>query len=295
MHATAATVKVVVVGTAVVAVVGTVAVADRPAQPHGPHTHTHNATATRGGTHSLNPTRLSIMNTRTPITLAAMALCVALLSACGGGDEATSDGGGPTPLVDTSGTSSFDSSAMAASLAALPAESLSTAETDSLAFMREEEKLAGDVYARLHTLWGTQAKVFGNIAVSEDNHTEMVRQLLLRYNLGDPASGLAEGQFINTDLQALYSQLTSSGTTSLDAALMVGMTIEELDIRDIQVALQSVDNADIRLVYNELLKGSRNHLRSFYKNLQQRGGSYTPQFITPAEFDAIVQSAPERG
>ncbi len=237
------------------------------------------------------------MNTRPFFRLAALSFCVGALGACGGGDTATETAGtgGPEPLVDASGVSSFDSTPLATSLSALPTQDLSETETASLRFMREEEKLAGDVYARLHTQWGTQTRVLGNIAISEDNHTEFVRQLLLRYALSDPAAGMAEGQFENPELQALYTQLTTAGAASLDAALLVGMTIEDLDIRDIRVALEAVDNDDIRLVYEELLKGSRNHLRAFYKVLLQRGGSYTPQYITPAEFEAIVNSPTERG
>lgn len=55
-----------------------------------------------------------------------------------------------------------------------------------------------------------------------------------------------------------------------------------------------MDNQDIKLVYDNLLKGSRNHLRSFYKTLLQQGGSYTAQYLTQAEFDAIVNSGMER-
>ena len=86
----------------------------------------------------------------------------------------------------------------------------------------------------------------------------------------------------------------ASGSTSLVAALTVGMTVEDLDIADLTTDLAMVDNQDIRLVYDSLLKGSRNHLRSFYKTLVQQGGSYTPLYISQAAFDAIVTTAIER-
>jgi len=44
-----------------------------------------------------------------------------------------------------------------------------------------------------------------------------------------------------------------------------------------------------------LLQGSRNHLRAYYQTLLNQGGSYTPQYLSQAEFDAIVNSAMERG
>lgn len=234
------------------------------------------------------------MQLRSILRLTSLVLAVATLSACGGGDT-TNDNGGPTPLVDANGASTFASTPLGASLTALPLETLSAAESSSLGYMREEEKLAGDVYTRLDALWGGQVKTFGNIAISEDNHTESVRQLLVRYNLSDPAAGQTEGIFQNPVLQGLYTQLVADGSTSLIAALQVGARIEELDMLDINTHLASVDNQDIRLVYEDLLKGSRNHLRAYYKTLIKQGGSYTPQYLSQAEFDAIVNSAMEQG
>lgn len=215
------------------------------------------------------------------------------LTACGGGDE-TSPQGGPPVVVNGDGTTTFDSASLEVSLSALPLEVLSEAERTSLAYMREEEKLALDVYARLDTLWGAQVPVFGNIGRSEATHTEAVRQLLLRYDVADPAAALAEGIFANATLQQLYTDLIAQGTPSLVAALQVGALIEELDIVDIQTALDGIDNQDIVLVYENLLKGSRNHLRSFVKTLGQQGVAYTPVYLTQDAYSAIVNTPIER-
>ena len=236
------------------------------------------------------------MTTRTPtLTRLAAALFTALaLTACGGGDDTSAPGGhgGPPLVVDADGNSTFDSTALGASLAALPTETLSAAEQSSLTYMREEEKLAGDVYNSLYAAWGQ--RVFTNIARSESTHTEAVRQLLLRYNLPDPAAKLGAGVYANTTLQGLYTQLVAAGSVSLIEGLKVGAAIEELDMLDINTHLKTVDNQDIHLVYGNLLKGSRNHLRSFYKTLVQQGGTYSAQYLTQAEFDAIVNSPTEK-
>ncbi len=236
------------------------------------------------------------MTTRAPtLTRLTAALFTALaLTACGGGDDtATPAGnGGPPLVVDGDGNSTFDSTVLGNNLAALPTETLSAAEQSSLIYMREEEKLAGDVYARLYAAWGQ--KVFTNISASESTHTEAVRQLLVRYNLPDPAANLGAGVYANTTLQGLYTQLVAAGNVSLIEGLKVGAAIEELDMLDINTHLTNVDNQDIRLVYDNLLKGSRNHLRSFYKTLLQQGGTYTAQYLTQAEFDAIVNSVMEK-
>lgn len=221
--------------------------------------------------------------TRISITrFSALFLTSIALVACGGGtDDDVTKRGSPASANAT--------------LATLPMEALSQAETDSLLYMREEEKLAGDVYTRMDALWGNSVPVFGNITSSEATHTEAVRQLLLRYSLPDPAAGKAVGVFQNPDLQALHNQLVANGSASLIDALKVGVLIEELDMVDINTHLASVDNQDIRTVYESLLKGSRNHLRAYYQTLLKKGGSYTPQYLSQAEFDAIANSAMERG
>jgi hypothetical protein len=227
------------------------------------------------------------------LTLTRLTLLVAALTltACGGGGDTTTNGGPPL-VVDPDGNSTFDTTGLGNALAATPTEPLNPAEQQSLAYMREEEKLAGDVYRQLNARW--TLKVFANIATSESTHTEAVRQLLLRYTLTDPAADLGAGVYANATLQTLYGQLVAQGSVSLVEGLKVGAAIEELDMLDINTHLASVDNQDIRLVYASLLKGSRNHLRSFYKTLLQQGGSYTAQYLSQAEFDAIVNSATER-
>ena len=145
----------------------------------------------------------------------------------------------------------------------------------------------------MYEQWGLP--LFQNIANSELTHTEAVRTLLIRYDLADPALDKAVGVFTNNDLQALHDQLIASGGQSLVAALQVGATIEDLDIVDLQNAITKTDNADIILVYENLMKGSRNHLRSFISTLQKQNGEYQPQYLDQAAFEAIVNSPAERG
>jgi hypothetical protein len=48
-------------------------------------------------------------------------------------------------------------------------------------------------------------------------------------------------------------------------------------------------------VYQNLLKGSRNHLRSFVSNLALQGVTYVPQYMSAADYQAIVGTPVERG
>ena len=170
----------------------------------------------------------------------------------------------------------------------VPDTALSADEIAALQFMREEEKLAHDVYVYLYGVWGEI--IFDNISASETSHTEAIRLLLVKYGLDDPAAGKPAGVFTDPDLQALYTALIAKGSTSKIDALTVGATIEEKDIKDINTKKAITDEADILAVYDSLLCGSRNHLRSFNQALLALGVTYVPQFITQAEWDAIANS-----
>lgn len=198
-----------------------------------------------------------------------------------------------SPANNNKGNGNINVANLQAQINSLPKEPLNQDEISSLSFMREEEKLARDVYITLFNKWGVN--IFTNISASEQTHMESVLLLLNKYSLTDPVGSNAVGVFNNATLQNLYNQLVAQGNTSVLEAYKVGATIEDLDIFDLKNALINIDNQDIRLVYDNLTKGSRNHMRSFYKNILSVGGIYTPQYITQAEFDAIINSAMETG
>ena len=164
---------------------------------------------------------------------------------------------------------------------------LTQEDIDSLLYMREEEKLAHDVYVTLYDLWG--APIFNNIASSEQNHTEMVLALLNQYGLADPAAGNAVGVFVNADLQALYDDLVSQGSQSYEAALLVGGLIEEVDIADLRAELATTNVAAIEQVYQSLLSASGNHLNGFANSYESATGTaYTAQLLSDADVAAIL-------
>ncbi len=194
-----------------------------------------------------------------------------------------------------SGTSSTTNSGLTEDvITSLPAEDVSEEEASGLVFMREEEKLARDVYLSLYAKWN--ARVFSNISNSEQTHTDAIKYLLQKYNIDDPVEYDSLGVFKNETLQALFDTLVVQGSDSLISALKVGALIEEVDIRDIQKELdEHVDNQDIQYVYENLMRGSRNHLRAFVGNLATLGVTYTPQILSQADYDAIINSPRERG
>jgi len=164
---------------------------------------------------------------------------------------------------------------------------LTQAEIDSLIFMREEEKLARDVYLALYDIWGLS--IFQNIANSEQSHMDAVGNLLAAFKLPDPADSSPAGVFTNTDLQGLYDELIELGEQSLADALKVGAAIEEIDILDLEESLEITEDSSIQRVYENLLKGSKNHLRAFTSTLEtQTGEVYTPQYMSEDAYDSII-------
>lgn len=165
---------------------------------------------------------------------------------------------------------------------------LSTQEKNDLTFLRQEEKLARDVYIYAYIKYNDN--IFSDISSSEQSHINSVLNLLEKYNIDDPIENDVYGEFENTELQILYYDLTAKVDSSLTHALEVGATIEDLDIHDIKSFIANTSNSDILDRYERLTCGSRNHLKSFVGRL----GSYVPAFLTQAEYEVIINSASEQ-
>jgi hypothetical protein len=176
---------------------------------------------------------------------------------------------------------------------ALPMQELSAEEEVGLTKMREEEKLARDVYQVLYQKWGH--RVFSNIAQAEQRHMDAVKALLDKYNLPDPVTDSSVGLFTDPEMLDLYNSLVEQGQQSLIEAFKVGATIEDLDIKDLYDLLEQVDNEDIKTVYQNLAKGSRNHLRAFTTQLSLSGVTYEARFLTEEVINDIITSPRERG
>ena len=202
----------------------------------------------------------TIITMRTPRNITTLLglsmLTVVTLVAC-----AKDEGSGPAPLVP-----------------------LSAAEQEMLLFMLEEEKLARDTYVALDARWA--APQFANITSSERSHMDKIATLLAKY--GVAYTVLPAGTYAHPELQALYDQFMIDGAVSEANALHIGATIEDLDIVDLQQRMDATANVDIDAAFAKLQCGSRNHLRAFVGAIIASGGTYTPQFMDQASYDAIL-------
>jgi hypothetical protein len=90
-----------------------------------------------------------------------------------------------------------------------------------------------------------------------------VRTLLERYAVADPTAGKAAGEFASATVQATYDRLLEQGSASRQAALGIGVTVEQDDIAELQQALDGLTAPDAQQVYTHLLAASRTHLAAF--------------------------------
>lgn len=176
---------------------------------------------------------------------------------------------------------------LSANVPAEAAAKLTTAEGAHLRFIREEEKLARDIYNVLGEKWGL--RIFDKIAESEQRHTDAVRLVIEKYGIADPAKATLPAVFADKKLQELYAALLVKGEGSSLEALKVGALTEEKDIFDINEAVKETVKADLLELYAYLKDGSSTHLRGFMAQIRAAGGDYAPQFISAEEFDKAMK------
>lgn len=148
---------------------------------------------------------------------------------------------------------------------------LTAEEIATLQWIREEEKLAHDVYLDLYAYWPN--KVFKAIAKQEAAHFKTIGKVLKLYGVPNPALD-APGKFSNPELQAAYEEFLARGMISYVDALKVGVDIEIMDIDDLSIAMDETDRVPLEQHYRHLLIGAENHLRMFQLRLQAEGVTY---------------------
>ncbi len=162
----------------------------------------------------------------------------------------------------------------------------STREVEGMRFIWAEEKVARDLYISLYE--ETNLSIFTNLARSEQNHMDQAKALLDKYGLEIPVED-EPGLFFNQTLKGLYDGLLVQGRQSPQRALAAAAAFEEISIRDLEREISATKSEDIRVVYEGLLAGSRKHLRSYVRDLQDMGVQYSPQYLGQEEFEETVK------
>jgi hypothetical protein len=223
----------------------------------------------------------------------SLAFTLLFFSSCSRDDDTIIEEENNTQIEDVTEELSATYSKIQQTILDFPMEELDTEELNGLMKMREEEKLARDVYEYFYDKY--EMKIFGNISESEKTHMFAIKVMIDKYQLEDPADNSDVGEFKNPELQVIYNQLIEKGNNSLTDALIIGAIIEDLDIADLDELLAKTSNQDLKYVYENLNLGSRNHLRAFYPQVINNNGEYSPQYISQEEFDTILSSDKEYG
>jgi len=218
---------------------------------------------------------------------------------------------GITTTADDGSTTVVDTTLDSPNVAEV--DGLDATEASHLTFMREEEKLARDVYLTLAALYPDQ-EVFKKIATrAEQTHTDTMRDKLDQFNLPDPnpdtnnlpdSLGVFTGNEWGWYFDEKFAVLTAMGEVSELDALKVGAFIEELDMHDIAVCpqvmidrgfsspcgLEYTDEKALQTAYSALISGSESHLRAYVGQIEAviGVGNYEAQYLTQAEVDAIL-------
>lgn len=143
----------------------------------------------------------------------------------------------------------------------LQKSTLTDTDISSLLFMIEEEKMARDVYDALFEQTGLIQ--FDRISDSEQTHYDTLLKTAEKLGIDTSALSMEAGVFTNVEVQNLYDQLILSGSASTDAAVDVGILIEQTDIVDLQAAINTTEISLLGGVYGNLLDASYNHLSAF--------------------------------
>jgi hypothetical protein len=169
---------------------------------------------------------------------------------------------------------------------------ISQQDVSWLVRMREEEKLSRDMYTTLWKKW--ENKIFIDIAKIEQKHMNAVKILLVKYWIEDPVKDDSIWVFSSFAVKKLYDDFVSQWNKSLLDAFILSADAESLDILDLSDLAEQTHNPDIIAVYNNLIIWSRNHLRSYVKNIKDNGWNYKPKYISQEVYNGIISSKKEK-
>ena len=105
------------------------------------------------------------------------------------------------------------------------------------------------------------------------------------YDVEDPVGNNGEGVFTNPTLGPLYLDLVYKGSLSPLDAYEVGVIIEEMDIKDIQIAIDYTVEPPLDNAYGNLLAGSYSHLAAFIRQLNSLGIDYESEYLDIEDFE----------
>ena len=160
--------------------------------------------------------------------------------------------------------------ALIALVTALQAEETDgTSELDVLLHQLDEERMAYQLYVAFGRLY-PNLRQFQNIPRAEARHYGALAAYA-RANYPEVEIGEVTDSFEFPATAELHAKLLAEGNAGPKAALGVGKQVEEIDIRDLDAGLASVENSELKTIYAHLRRGSERHLAAFNRGLAGGG------------------------
>lgn len=228
---------------------------------------------------------------KTKIFATALLGLFALVS-CNKSDDFTPTNDAPLAIlsVDADGVSTLTRANVAPVLGVTAP--LSADEIEFLFAIREDEKVARDLYTSFSALYPASVQI-AKIKTAEDSHIACIEAVLDYYEISYPAM-TATGVFEDAERQALYNDLVDKSATLLETFGTMAV-IEEETVLAYKSVQSEITNENISLVVANMIKASSNHLKAAVRQITALGGSYTPSYLSAEEFDAIINSSFQNG
>lgn len=157
-------------------------------------------------------------------------------------------------------------------------------------YLVEQEKLAHDFYRSLDTMWVTD--IFNRVANEEYVHVGKLSAVAAELMISVPNhfNEYPMGQFIDSKLRHLYTELMIAANFSLEDAYRTCANLEERKMVDLKMALKEPNFELENLTYKALLIGSEDNFKAFIRALNEMNSGYTPILMSPSEFEALTKN-----
>lgn len=164
---------------------------------------------------------------------------------------------------------------------------LNADEIEFLYAVREDEKLAHDVYSVFADKYPTAPQI-GRIMNAESTHMAAVDSLFKYYEI-DYVPTTEVGVFASPERQEQFNTLSAQSSTLVEAFKTMAF-IEEEGIAAYNAVVGDIENVNIKLVIEHLTKASGNHLKAVDRQIKSLGETYTPTVLTQEDYDAIINA-----
>lgn len=153
---------------------------------------------------------------------------------------------------------------------------LSSLEKAGLLNLLESEKMQKDVYEWIYSQYPSE--VFADMAFQDGQAMELLSIKVDKYGLENPIHGKLPGEFTDVNVQNEYNDFVRTTVGNLEAMIEQARCMEEAFITKVQEQESLLSgNADIRIIYQDLITTSSMQMNSLADNKDGLIHLYAPK------------------